>query len=78
MFSNTVTRSLPSYTQMQSKASDFLNGSHLRFEMTAEGNQEFDKWSVGNQGIFFSQILKSPGMQNKQMPRALRNSSLMD
>ena len=60
MFSNTVTRSLPSYTQMQSKASDFLNGSHLRFEMTAEGNQEFDKWSVGNQGIFFLTDIEKP------------------
>lgn len=78
MFSNTVARSLASYIQMQSKASGFLNGSHLRFEVTAEGNQEFDKWSVGNQGIFLSQILKSPGVWNKQMPKALRNSSLMD
>lgn len=72
MFSNTVARSLASYIQMQLKASGFLNGSHLRFEVTAEGNQEFnDKWSVGNQGIFFSQILKSPGVWNKQMPKGL-------
>ena len=52
MFSNTVTRSLASHMQMYSKASGFLNGSHLRFEVTAEGNQAFDKWSVGSQGIF--------------------------
>ena len=46
--------------QTQSKASGFLNGSHLRFEVTAEGSQAFDKWSVGNLGLFSLRGLLGP------------------